>query len=80
MNSSKKPDGVAWDEENEAYIAKLLPYATSNSSPVISVPNVDAFKQKGVEKVSKQCLSLPIYPELSLKYVNFIGKTLNNYE
>ena len=48
MNSSKKPDGVAWDEENEAYIAKLLPYATSNSSPVISVPNVDAFKQKGV--------------------------------
>lgn len=54
MNSSKKPDGVAWDEENEAYIAKLLPYATSNSSPVISIPNVDAFKQKGVEKVSKQ--------------------------
>ena len=54
MNSSKKPDGVAWDEENETYIAKLLPYATSNSSPVISIPNVDAFKQKGVEKVSKQ--------------------------
>jgi dTDP-4-amino-4,6-dideoxygalactose transaminase len=33
-----------------------------------------------VEKVAKQCLSLPIYPELSLKYVEFIGKTLNNYE
>ena len=54
MNSSKKPDGVAWDEENEVYIAKLLPYATTNSSPVISIPNVDAFKQKWVEKVSKQ--------------------------
>ncbi len=50
MNSSKKPDGVAWDEENEAYIAKLLPYATSNSSPVINIPNVDAFKQKGWKK------------------------------
>jgi len=58
MNSSKKPDGVAWDEENEVYIAKLLPYATTNSSPVISIPNVDAFKQKGVEKVSKQFVSL----------------------
>lgn len=54
MKTSKKPDGVAWDEENQEYISKLLPYATSNSSPVIHVPNVDAFKQKGVEKVSKQ--------------------------
>ena len=54
MKSSKKPDAVAWDEENQEYISKLLPYATSNSSPVIHVPNVDAFKQKGVEKVSKQ--------------------------
>lgn len=54
MKSSKKPDNVAWDDENEAYIAKLLPYATSNSSPVIHVPNVDAFKKKGVDKVSKQ--------------------------
>jgi hypothetical protein len=25
MKSSKKPDNVAWDEENEEYIAKLLP-------------------------------------------------------
>lgn len=54
MKTSKKPDGVAWDEEDQEYISKLLPYATSNSSPVIHVPNVDAFKQKGVEKVSKQ--------------------------
>lgn len=54
MKSTKKPDGVAWSEETEAYIAKLLPYATSNSSPVIHVPNVDAFKKKGVDKVSKQ--------------------------
>ena len=50
MKSSKKPDGVAWDEESQSYIAKLLPYATSNSSPVIHVPNVDAFKKKGVDK------------------------------
>ena len=54
MKPTKKPDGVAWDDESEAYIAKLLPYATSNSSPVIHIPNVDAFKKKGVDKVSKQ--------------------------
>jgi hypothetical protein len=54
MKSSKKPDNVAWDEENQKYIAKLLPYAISNSSPVISIPNVDSFKKKGVERVSKQ--------------------------
>lgn len=50
----KKPDSVVWDEEQEEYIARLLPYASQSSGPVIKVPNVDAFKQKGVEKVSKQ--------------------------
>ena len=50
----KKPDGVVWDETQENYIAKLLPYASSISGPIIEVPNVDAFKKKGVDKVSKQ--------------------------
>lgn len=54
MKTAKKPDGVAWDEKSEVYISKLLPYATSNSSPVIHVPNVDAFKKKGVDKVTQQ--------------------------
>ena len=51
---SKKPDQVVWDEEQEEYITRLLPYAAQASGPVIKIPNVDAFKQKGVEKVSKQ--------------------------
>ena len=50
----KKPDNVAWDEEKQAYISKLLPYANSLSGPIIDVPNVDHFKKKGVESVSKQ--------------------------
>jgi hypothetical protein len=54
MKSSKKPDNVVWDEESQEYISKLLPYADSNSSPVINIPNVDSFKKKGVDKVSKQ--------------------------
>ena len=51
---NKKPDQVVWDPEQEDYIARLLHYASQASGPVIQVPNVNAFKQKGVEKVSKQ--------------------------
>lgn len=51
---SKKPDQIVWNEEQEEYIARLLPYAAQASGPVIKIPNVDSFKQKGVEKVSKQ--------------------------
>ena len=49
----KKPDSVVWDETSDSYVAKLLPYASSVSGPLIVVPNVDAFKRKGVEKASK---------------------------
>lgn len=57
MLKKKKPDQVVWDEAQEEYIARLLPYAAQASGPVIQIPNVDAFKQKGVEKVSKQLQS-----------------------
>ena len=45
---------MVWDETHETYFAKLLPYASSLSGPIIEVPNVDAFKKKRVDKVSKQ--------------------------
>lgn len=50
----KKPDSIVWDQDHESYIAKLLPYSSSLSGPVIEVPNIDAFKKKGVDKVSQQ--------------------------
>ena len=49
----KKPDAVVWDESTQQYVAKLLPYASNNSGPVIELPNVDAFKQQGVDKARK---------------------------
>lgn len=49
----KKPDSVVWDDATDSFVAKLLPYASSVSGPLIEVPNVDAFKRKGVEKASK---------------------------
>ena len=51
---NKKKDHIIWDEAKEEYIAKLIPYASRVSGPLIEVPNVDAFKKKGIEKVSKQ--------------------------
>lgn len=51
--STKKPDAIAWDEENAQYHAKLLPYAASLSGPIIDIPNVEAFKLQGVQKASK---------------------------
>jgi len=66
----KKPDQVVWDQEQEDYIARLLPYATQANGPVIKIPNVDAFKQKGVEKVSKQ-LQIEL-EELQNKIKNFV--------
>ncbi|MDG1291972.1 MAG: DUF2452 domain-containing protein [Flavobacteriaceae bacterium] len=66
----KKPDQVVWDQEQEDYIARLLPYATQAIGPVIKIPNVDAFKQKGVEKVSKQLQTE--LEELQNKIKNFV--------
>jgi len=53
MVTSKKPDNIVWDEKKQEYFAKLMPYATTNNSPIIKIPDVDTFKKKGVEKVSK---------------------------
>lgn len=66
----KKPDQVVWDQEQEDYISRLLPYATQAIGPVIKIPNVDAFKQKGVEKVSKQLQTE--LEELQNKIKNFV--------
>lgn len=66
----KKPDQVVWDQEQEDYIARLLPYAAQANGPVIKIPNVDAFKQKGVEKVSKQLQTE--LEELQNKIKNFV--------
>ena len=68
----------------EAYL-KLhkIPYGIYYSKPIYKYNAYKSYKYESLpmaEKVSKQCLSLPIYPEFPLKYVNFISKALNKYE
>ena len=71
----KKPDAVVWDADAEDYVAKLLPYASSVSGPLIDVPNVDAFKRKGVEKASK-ILNAEL-EELQQRIKDFVTQTNN---
>lgn len=67
----------------EQYLQKNnIPYGVYYSKPIYKYK---AYKNDNiktlpmVEKVSKECLSLPIYPELPIKNVNKICKILNDY-
>ena len=60
-----------------------IPYGIYYSMPMYKY---NAYKNNNyhslpmVEKVSKECLSIPIYPELPIKYAMKISEVLNNYE
>ena len=62
---SKVPYGIY-------YSKPIYRYGAYKSDYFINLPMA--------EKVSKECLSLPIYPELNLKDVKLIIDILNNYE
>ena len=68
----------------EQYLKKHnIPYGIYYSKPIYKYKAYlkDFYKRLPmVEKVSKECLSLPIYPELSLNDVKKISNILNSYE
>ena len=74
----KKPDTIVWDEKQESYFAKLLPYSSSISGPIIEVPNVDAFKKNGVDKVSKKFQAE--LTDLQKKIQSFVNEATDTQE
>ena len=68
----------------EAYLKKRkVPYGIYYSKPIYEYNAYKSYDYKSlpmVEKVTRECLSLPIYPELSLKHIKLISDILNNYE
>ncbi len=61
----------------------MIPYGIYYPKPIYKYKAYANFKCDDlpmVEKVSNQCLSLPIYPELELKDIETISSVLNNYE
>ena len=60
-----------------------IPYGIYYSKPMYKYNAYKNDKYQSlpmVEKVSKECLSIPIYPELRIEYVMKISEVLNNYE
>jgi dTDP-4-amino-4,6-dideoxygalactose transaminase len=60
-----------------------IPYGIYYSKPMYKYNAYKNFNYQSlpmVEKVSKECISIPIYPELPVKHAMEISKVLNNYE
>lgn len=77
MGVRKKPDNVAWDDENERYISSILPYSTNVGGPVIKLDDVRGFKERGVNKVQKTFGTK--YKELVDEYHQLVDEVeLNN--
>ena len=49
---TKYPDNVAWDENEQRWVAHILPYASNVGAPVIKPENIDSWRQRGVTKVN----------------------------
>ena len=49
---SRYPDNVAWDDQEERWVANILPYASNVGAPVIKPENIDSWRQRGVTKVN----------------------------
>ena len=49
---SKYPDNVAWDDQEERWVANILPYASNVGAPVIKPENIDNWRKRGVTKVN----------------------------
>ena len=60
-----------------------IPYGVYYSKPIYKYKAYSADKYKSlpmVEKVTRECISLPIYPEISVKDIKRICSILNKYE
>ncbi|QLG46902.1 DUF2452 domain-containing protein [Costertonia aggregata] len=54
MTKEKKPDNVVFDEDNQSYNAKLLPYASGVSAPKITPPDVTSWKNTNIVSANNQ--------------------------
>ncbi|GAA3515664.1 DUF2452 domain-containing protein [Aquimarina addita] len=64
--STKKPDQVVYNEQEQRYDAALKPYATDTGAPVITIPDTIAWKNTNIHKVNKQVKAK--YEELKKQY------------
>ena len=68
--SKKYPDNVAWDEEEQRWVANILPYASNVGAPVIEPENIDSWRQRGVPKVNHHLETK--FSELKEEYLKLV--------
>lgn len=68
--SKKYPDNVAWDEDEQRWVANILPYASNVGAPVIKPENIDSWRQRGVNKVNHHLETK--FLELKEEYLNLV--------
>ena len=59
-----------------------IPYGVYYSKPIYKYKAYEIYKYNSlpmVEKISKECISIPIYPELKLNDINKICDVINEY-
>ena len=61
-----------------------IPYGVYYPIPIYKQKALKNFKYKcylkNTEKITKECISLPMYPELSISAINYIVEKINNYK
>ena len=61
-----------------------IPYGVYYPIPIYKQKAFKSFKYKcylkNTEKITKECISLPMYPELSIGAINYIVEKINNYK
>ena len=67
------------------YLSKYkIPYGIYYPLPIYKQKALKLFNYKyklnNVEKITKQCVSLPMYPELDSKSIQYISKIINDYK
>ena len=61
-----------------------IPYGVYYPIPIYKQKALKSFKYKcylkNTEKITKECISLPMYPELSISAIDYIVEKINNYK
>ncbi|AFL82628.1 Protein of unknown function (DUF2452) [Aequorivita sublithincola DSM 14238] len=70
MTDEKKPDNVVFNIENNRYDAALKPYPTSLGSPVITISDTTAWKNRSINKTNHKVNAK--YLELKAEYEKMI--------
>lgn len=66
MSTTKKPDNVVFETENQTYNASLKAYGTNVGAPAITAIDSISWKNKNIHKVNKQIQTK--YAELKKEY------------